>query len=208
MTQSALDQLLARARGPMGPEIELDFGAESGPLAELGQLITRMNGFFAFNAGIQVFRVGETGFGPDMLSWNTGEMWKDTYGGLADDLFCFGQDIFGVQFAVLGQDQVVRFNPETTATTLIGSSLDDWAQGLFLTLTSTVPTPSPTPSRRRTARWSRTSDWSRCSSSHWAAAMTSTTWRSTTLPTPCRSAGRSRRRSTPRRTVTIHLNAE
>jgi hypothetical protein len=131
MTQSALDQLLARARGPMGPEIELDFGVESGPLAELGRLITRMNGFFAFNAGIQVFRAGEEGLGPDLLSWNTGEMWKDTYGGLADDLFCFGQDIFGVQFAIVGQDQVVRFNPETTATTLIGSSLEDWAQWLL-----------------------------------------------------------------------------
>ncbi|BAJ27165.1 MULTISPECIES: hypothetical protein [Kitasatospora] len=131
MTQNALDQLLGRARGPLGPDVDLDFGVESGPLAELGRLITRMNGFFAFNAGIQVFRVGEEGLGHDLLSWNTDEVWKETYDGLADDLFCFGQDIFGVQFAILGQDQVVRFNPETTAITLIGDSLEEWARWLL-----------------------------------------------------------------------------
>ncbi len=131
MTQSALKQLLGRARGPLGPEIDLDFGVESGPLAELGRLITQMNGFFLFNAGVQVFRVGEEGLGPDMLSWNTGEPWKDTYAGLADDLFCFGQDLFGVQFAILGEDQVVRFNPESAAVTLIGHSLEDWARWLL-----------------------------------------------------------------------------
>lgn len=59
MTQrSALEQLLGRARGPMGPAIEGDFGVARGPLAELGQVISRMNGFFLFNGGIQVFRVG------------------------------------------------------------------------------------------------------------------------------------------------------
>ncbi|WP_354639325.1 SMI1/KNR4 family protein [Kitasatospora camelliae] len=131
MTQSALEQLMGRARGPMGPEIELDFGVESGPLAELGRMITHMNGFFLFDAGVQVFRVGEEGLGHDMLSWNTDEVWKETYGGLADDLFCFGQDIFGVQFAIVGRDQVVRFNPETAGVTEIGSSLEDWAQWLL-----------------------------------------------------------------------------
>ncbi|WP_006603111.1 hypothetical protein [Streptomyces auratus] len=66
MTQhSALEQLMGRARGPMGPAIEWDFGVAGGPLAELGQVISRMNGFFLFNGGIQVFRVGEEGLGPD-----------------------------------------------------------------------------------------------------------------------------------------------
>lgn len=126
MTQSALEQLMGRARGPMGPAIELDFGVDGGPLTELGHMITRLNGFFLFNGGIQVFRVGEEGLGPDMLSWNTDELWKDTYAGLADDLFCFG-----CQFAIIGGQQVVRFDPESADTTPIGDSLEDWATWLL-----------------------------------------------------------------------------
>ncbi|MHC5262687.1 SMI1/KNR4 family protein [Streptomyces sp. UC4497] len=130
MTDSALERLLGRARGPMGPAVELDFGVDHGPLVELGGIITRMNGFFLFNGGVQVFRVGEEGLGPDMLSWNTGEVWKDAYGGLADDLFCFGQDLFGAQFAIVGDEQVVRFDPETADVEPIGTSLEDWATWL------------------------------------------------------------------------------
>ncbi|MER8182696.1 SMI1/KNR4 family protein [Kitasatospora sp. NPDC094015] len=131
MTQSALEQLLGRARGPMGPSAELDFGIGSGPLAELGTLVSRMNGFFLFDAGVQVFRVGEEGLGPDLLSWNEENAWKDTYDGLADDLFCFGQDIFGTQFAVVGGEEVVAFDPETAETVVLGTSLEDWARWLL-----------------------------------------------------------------------------
>ncbi|MER5636737.1 SMI1/KNR4 family protein [Kitasatospora sp. NPDC002227] len=131
MTQSALDQLLGRARGPMGPAVELDFGVASGPLAELGQVITRLNGFFVFNAGVQVFRVGEEGLGPDLLSWNTDEVWKSTYDGLADDVFCFGQDLFGTQFGIVGGEEVVSFNPETADLVPLGTSLEEWAAWLL-----------------------------------------------------------------------------
>ncbi len=82
MTTGALEQLLTRARGPMGPKIELDFGLESGPFVELGQMLSRINGFFLFNAGVQVFRAGEEGLGPELIAWNTDTTWKDTYGTL------------------------------------------------------------------------------------------------------------------------------
>ncbi|MYT68381.1 DUF2625 family protein [Streptomyces sp. SID8367] len=115
----------------MGPAIELDFGWESGPLAELGQVLSTMNGFFLFNAGVQVFRAGEEGLGPDLLAWNGEKTWKDTYDDLADDLFCFGQDIFGTQFAVMEGTKVVAFSPEDAELTELGTSLNDWAQWLL-----------------------------------------------------------------------------
>jgi len=127
----ALEQLLGRARGPMGPAVELDFGMESGPLAELGTVLSRMNGFFLFNAGVQVFRAGDDGLGPDLLAWNSESLWKDTYGGLADDLFCFGQDIFGTQFAIVGGTDVVAFDPESADLEHLGTSLESWAQWLL-----------------------------------------------------------------------------
>ena len=128
---TALEQLLDRARGPMGPAVELDFGVEGGPLAELGVVLSRINGFFLFNAGVQVFRAGEQGLGPDLLDWNGEDTWKDTYDGLADDLFCFGQDLFGVQFAIREGEEVVAFDPETAQVTTLGRSLGDWAAWLL-----------------------------------------------------------------------------
>jgi hypothetical protein len=131
MTTSALEQLLTRARGPMGPKIELDFGLDAGPFVELGETLSRINGFFLFNAGVQVFRAGEEGLGPELITWNTDSTWKDTYGTLVDDLFCFGQDLFGVQFGIYDNEDVVTFNPETGEMKALGPGLDDWAAWLL-----------------------------------------------------------------------------
>ncbi|MET8475338.1 SMI1/KNR4 family protein [Streptomyces sp. NPDC006422] len=131
MAADALNELLNRARGPMGPTIDLDFGVESGPLAELGSILSCTNGFFLFNAGVQVFRAGDEGLGPDLLSWNAADTWKNTYGDLADDVFCFGQDIFGTQFGIVDGAKVVTFHPESAERTELGAGLNDWAQWLL-----------------------------------------------------------------------------
>ncbi|MFE9253185.1 SMI1/KNR4 family protein [Streptomyces sp. NPDC007088] len=128
---SSLEELLRRARGPLGPRVDLDFGVEEGPLAELATLLTRTNGFFAFDAGVQVFRAGEEGLGPDLLEWNGEESWKPAYGGLADGFFCFGQDILGTQFAIVGGTTVVAVDPETAQAAAIGPSLEDWSAWLL-----------------------------------------------------------------------------
>ncbi|MEU3496424.1 SMI1/KNR4 family protein [Kitasatospora cineracea] len=128
---SALERLLDLARGPMGPRVELDLGTDRGPLAELAALLGRMNGFFAFNGGIQVYRVGDEGLGPELLDWNGADTWKSGYQGLADAVFCFGQDLFGVQFGIVDGARVVSFDPETAATDDLGDSLEDWAAWLL-----------------------------------------------------------------------------
>ncbi|MFF4342483.1 SMI1/KNR4 family protein [Kitasatospora sp. NPDC001540] len=128
---SALERLLDLARGPMGPAVDLDFGVEQGPFAELAALLARMNGFFVFNGGVQVYRVGADGLGPELLEWNGADAWKSSYQGLADEVFCFGQDLFGVQFGIVDAARVVRFDPETARTTDLGDSLEDWAAWLL-----------------------------------------------------------------------------
>ena len=131
MSGTALDRLLERARGPLGASVALDFGVLDGPLAELAALLTRINGFFLFNAGVQVYRAGEPGLGPELARWNEPDTWKATYNGLADGLFCFGQDLFGTQFAIREGIEVVTFDPETAATETLGDSLQAWAQWLL-----------------------------------------------------------------------------
>jgi hypothetical protein len=131
MTNSKLAELLDRGRGPLGPKIELDFGLPDGPLHELATLLSTKNGFFLFNGGVNVFRAGEQGMGPELLHWNMAGTWKDTYCGLADDFFCFGQDIFGVQFAIRDNAEVVTFDPESAEVKPLGDSLEAWAAWLL-----------------------------------------------------------------------------
>jgi hypothetical protein len=129
--RSQVAELLDRARGPMGPEVDVDLGDQRLAFAELGRLISALNGFFTFDAGIQVFRVGEQGWGPELGEWNLPETWKYTYGGLAGDLFCFGQDLLGAQFALDADAAVVRMDAETGRRVRLGNSLEDWAGWLL-----------------------------------------------------------------------------
>jgi len=126
-----VEELLSRARGPLGPSVQPDLGTTSGPLGKLAELLAHQNGFAAFNAGLQVFRAGPRGLGPELGHWNQRGTWKDTYGGLADGLFCFAQDLFGVQFAIVDNARVLRFDPETARQTELGDSLADWAAWLL-----------------------------------------------------------------------------
>lgn len=124
-------QLLEQADGPLGIPVSVDFGAEHRPLTELAELLSTVNGFFALYGGVQIFHAGGEGIGPELSAWNTSDTWKDAFEGLADDYFCFGQDILGMQFAILNGSDVVRFDPETARSSLIGHSLEDWAAWLL-----------------------------------------------------------------------------
>ncbi len=125
-----VQELLTRVRAPLGRAAAVDFGVPAGPLRELAQLLSHTNGFSLFGSAVQVYRAGVDGLGPELLAWNTGGPWKDSFGGLADECFCFGQDVLGTQFAV-ADDRVVLFDPETADTEVLGRTLDDWASWLL-----------------------------------------------------------------------------
>ncbi|WP_186382910.1 SMI1/KNR4 family protein, partial [Amycolatopsis rhizosphaerae] len=126
-----LDHLIRQARSPLGRHVTVDPQADNGPLTQLAQLLSRVNGLTVFNAGVQLYRAGDIGLGPELQHWNTRATWKDSYRGLADGLFCFGQDLFGRQFAIEHREHVVLFDPETADRTPIGTTLDDWAGWLL-----------------------------------------------------------------------------
>lgn len=126
---SALATLLERSRTPLGPPVEVDLGG--GLPGELAALLSATNGFAVFNYGVQVFHAGPDGLGPELSVWNDDATWKHTYGRLADGLLCFGQDLFGVQFAIEGGRRVSTFDPETGERQTVGECLDDWADWLL-----------------------------------------------------------------------------
>jgi hypothetical protein len=121
-----LETLLARSRGPLGPPVVPD-----GLPDELAALLASSNGFAVFNYGVQVFHTGPRGLGPELSAWNAPRTWKHTYGRLADGLLCFGQDLFGVQFAIEEGRRVSTFDPETGDRHTVGETLDDWAEWLL-----------------------------------------------------------------------------
>lgn len=129
--ETKLEELLDRGYGPVGANCEVSFGLDDGPLADLGKMLTKLNGFYAFNSGIHIFHVGDSERCTDLLTWNDEATWKQLYQGLADDLFCFGQDIFGMQFAVRNNTNIVVWNPETCEDEESFDSLEDWAAWLL-----------------------------------------------------------------------------
>ncbi|PXY25872.1 SMI1/KNR4 family protein [Prauserella sp. PE36] len=126
---TALTELLERARGPLGSPVDVELGA--GPSRQLAELLSTLNGFALFDYGVQVFHAGPSGLGPELAAWNAEDTWKDTYGDVADGLLCFAQDLLGVQFAIEDDRRVVSFDPETGERTAIGAGLGDWATWLL-----------------------------------------------------------------------------
>lgn len=126
-----IHQLLGRAQGPLGVAVSVDFGDTYQPLEELAELLSTINGFFAFDTGVHIFYAGGEGIGPELSYWNAADTWKDAFEGLADNYFCFGQDVLGMQYAIKHGSEVVRFDPETARSSHIGDSLEDWAAWLL-----------------------------------------------------------------------------
>lgn len=118
-----LERLLALAGPPLGPPV-LKIGDVP---AELAGLLSRSNGFVAFESALYVFPLGVV-FDPaiSLESWNEPGLWRAGYGAMADGLLFFAQDIFGGQFA-LSWGGVVSFDPETGDVSQIGDDLDAWA---------------------------------------------------------------------------------
>ncbi|MFI7348026.1 hypothetical protein ACIBSR_17385 [Streptomyces sp. NPDC049936] len=105
------------------PEDHASLGAVG---AELHQLLTQRNGFYAFESALHVFPSaagvqGAQSFG----NWNEGRCWLESYGTLRPDLSFFAEDVFGGQFGTGGKG-VYAFNPETAALTKVGDTLVDW----------------------------------------------------------------------------------
>ena len=90
------------------------------------EILQKKNGFFAFESALHVFSSStvEASWGID--EWNSRSLWKSDYGGLADDIVCFSEDIFGGQFCI-GVSGISRFDPETGDLDPIAHDLEGWA---------------------------------------------------------------------------------
>jgi hypothetical protein len=125
-----LQKLLSVAGPPLSLTAPDPLPADGQRSQELGDLLAARNGFFAFESALHLFPAGAPVAGHDLVGWNAPSLWRSEYGDMADALLFFGEDIFGGQFALRGQE-IVTFDPETGAVNPMAATLDEWA-GLLL----------------------------------------------------------------------------
>lgn len=94
---------------------------------QLLQLLWARNGFYAFESALHVYPISDEPGAVGLNQWNAGSLWRDAYGGLADDLLFFAEDVFGGQFCIT-DGEICRFNSETGLRERIAGSIDDWAR--------------------------------------------------------------------------------
>ena len=95
------------------------------------KMLSRKNGFFAFESALRVFPNVTTEQSWGIGEWNSSSLWKNEYGGIADNVLCFAEDIFGGQFC-LAERGVSRFDPESGAFDPVADDLESWAAKLLL----------------------------------------------------------------------------
>jgi hypothetical protein len=95
---------------------------------EIFEMLTKKNGFYAFESALHVFPLMENPSG-GLQAWNEFKLWRYEYQDLADGFLFFAEDVFQDQFCISAkQNGIFRFFSETGHTTLLGNSLEDWAR--------------------------------------------------------------------------------
>ena len=81
----------------------------------LGALLEGEEWVLGFRVALHVLPSGPAAAQVMMVqSWNDPDLWRSSCGGLADRLFFFAVDVFGVQFAFAAEG-IVSFDPERCA---------------------------------------------------------------------------------------------
>ena len=97
---------------------------------ELEQLLNKKDGFYAFESALRIFSSQESEYSYSLGQWNSPDLWRDHYAGLADNCVFFAEDIFGGQFCIKG-DAIYAFDPETGNLEAIANNLEAWAEEIL-----------------------------------------------------------------------------
>lgn len=97
---------------------------------QLRHLLQMKNGFYAFEAALHVLSdfggTNEKG----LFEWNSEDLWRKDYKGMAGAVVFFAEDVFGTQFCIR-DGRVATFDPETGAFEAMAADLEEWAQQIL-----------------------------------------------------------------------------
>jgi hypothetical protein len=99
--------------------------------ASLCEVLAQKNGFFCFESALRLFPSFTVEPSWGISEWNSPSLWKADYQGIADNIFCFAEEILGRQF-VVHDEKIAVFEPETGELEIIASSLEEWASKMLL----------------------------------------------------------------------------
>jgi hypothetical protein len=88
------------------------------------------NGFYAFEGALHVFSDLGTKDEYGIIEWNSDDLWRRAYAGMAEDCVFFAEDIFGVQFCVR-DGGISSFEPETGRFEHMARTVEEWAEKIL-----------------------------------------------------------------------------
>lgn len=103
--------------------------ANSSIVAELEEVLSHKNGFWAFESALNVLPSEAPDFMSSIPKWNDPENWKKYFGDHESVLF-FAEDLFGGQFGI-GTDSIYRLHPETAELVEHSANLESWAKTIL-----------------------------------------------------------------------------
>jgi hypothetical protein len=130
----ALGKLIEIGGAPFAPGSK-PVGDALNHLRDIGvsirEVLARKNGFFCFEVALKFFPSTTVESSWGISEWNSPNLWKVHYRGIADNIFCFAEEIFGRQF-VVHDEKIAVFESETGDLEIIASSLEEWASKMLL----------------------------------------------------------------------------
>ena len=97
---------------------------------ELGSLLAKKNGFFAFESALLVRPVDYECQPLGIFQWNHPAAWRAEYKVNLGETVFFAEDIFGVQFCIR-DDSVQSFDPETGGFAHVAETLEGWGRWIL-----------------------------------------------------------------------------
>jgi hypothetical protein len=99
--------------------------------ASIAEVLARKNGFFCFESALRFFPSSTAESSLGISEWNSVDLWKGDYRSVADNIYCFAEEIFGRQFVVHDR-KIAVFESETGSLEVVASSLEEWASKVLL----------------------------------------------------------------------------
>ncbi len=130
---SNLDKLLSSATPSLSdnpPSLNEQVSSLAGLAADvLLSMLCKRNGFYALESALHVFpsHSGEKEIGLD--EWNSDDLWRNEYQGMADSCLFFAEDAFGGQFCIK-ENKIFTFDPETGVLDYLADDIEGWAKAI------------------------------------------------------------------------------
>jgi hypothetical protein len=99
--------------------------------ASINEVLCQKNGFFCFESALRFFPSVTVESSWGITDWNEKDRWKSDFHGLADDIYCFAEELFGQQFVIF-DGKIGSFEPETGELKISASSIEQWASMILL----------------------------------------------------------------------------